>query len=114
MMMLKTPGLRSVLGRTLNIITVTGARTGNRYTTPVQYVRDGDRLLVLSQRKRMWWRNIVAQPEDDVVLKCGSVHTIAHLADGDEARQVIATCLRLDPRLAILRNRDQRQRPTRR
>jgi deazaflavin-dependent oxidoreductase (nitroreductase family) len=98
--MLRTPGVRSVLGRMMIILTVTGAKTGIRYTTPVQYVQDGDRLLVLSQRKRLWWRNITDEPEVAMVLKGRTIRTNAHLAEGDEARTAIATCLRLDPRLA--------------
>ncbi len=44
MTLLRTPGLRSAMGKMFLILTVTGAKTGNRYTMPVQYVRDGDRL----------------------------------------------------------------------
>lgn len=100
MLMLRIPGLRSVLGRMMIILTVTGAKTGNRYTTPVQYVRDGNRLLVLTQRKRLWWRNITTEPEVEMVLKGRTIRTAAHLAEGEEARTAIAACLRLDPRVA--------------
>ncbi len=55
---------------------------------------------MLSQRKRIWWRNIPARPELEMILKGTTIRTIARLAEGDEARQAIATCLRLDPRLA--------------
>lgn len=44
MTLLRTPGLHSAMGKTFLILTVTGAKTGHRYTTPDQYVRDGDRL----------------------------------------------------------------------
>lgn len=97
---LKTPGVRSLLGKTFMILTVTGARTGKRYTTPVQYVRDGDRLLVLSQRKRKWWRNLTERPEVELVLTGTTVRTTARLATGDEEREAIATALRLNPRTA--------------
>ena len=46
------------MGRMFLILTVTGAKTGNRYTTPVQYARDGDLLLALSRRTRRWWRKL--------------------------------------------------------
>jgi deazaflavin-dependent oxidoreductase (nitroreductase family) len=96
--MLRTPGLRAGLGRTFLLLTVTGAKTGRKYTTPVQYVRDGDRLLVMSQRHRRWWRNIAATPEVEVVLAGRTIDTTAHLAD--DTRAAIATCLRLVPRVA--------------
>ncbi len=98
--MLKTPGLRSVLGKLFIILTVTGAKTGTSYTMPVQYVRDGNRLIVLSQRTRRWWRNIAAEPEVEIILKGEAIRTAAHLADGDEARDAITASLRLNPRTA--------------
>lgn len=100
MTLLRTPGVRSAMGRMLLILTVTGAKTGDRYTLPVQYVRDGDRLLVLSQRTRRWWRNLPEQPDVEIVLRGEKIRTVAHLATGDEERQVIASTLRLNPRTA--------------
>ncbi len=98
--MLSMPGLRSLMGRTFMVLSVTGAKTGTRYSTPVQYVRDGDRLLVLSQRKRLWWRNIESRPDVVVMLKGRPSATTARLAEGDEALAAIATCLRTDRRMA--------------
>ncbi len=100
MTMLRTPGLRSVLGKSLMILSVTGATTGKRYTMPVQYVRDGDRLLVLSQRTRRWWRNLTARPEVEVVLRGETIRADARLASDQEARRAIATSLRRNPRTA--------------
>ena len=40
------------------LITVTGRKTGKKYTTPVGFYRDGDSLWVLSSRDRTWWRNV--------------------------------------------------------
>lgn len=100
MALLATPGLRSVMGKMFMILTVTGAKTGNRYTMPVQYVRDGDRLLVLSQRTRRWWRNLPDRPDVEIVLRGETIRTVAHLADGDAQRDAIVTTLRLDPRTA--------------
>ena len=100
MTLLRTPGLRSAIGRTFLILTVTGAKTGKRYTTPVQYVRDGDRLLVLSQRTRRWWRNLAERPEVEITMRGETIRTVAHLAEGEEEREAIATTLRRNPRTA--------------
>ena len=100
MTMLGVPGLRSMLGRGFLIITVTGARTGHRYTTPVQYVRDGDHLVVLSQRHRTWWRNLRSRPDVEVQVSGARQPAVAHLADGDEGLAALSTCLRLQPRVA--------------
>ena len=54
---LRSP-LHGMLSGNMLLITVTGRKSGQRYTTPVGYVRDGDDLLVISQRDRTWWRNL--------------------------------------------------------
>ena len=40
------------------LITVTGCKSGKKYTTPVGFYRDGDFLWILSSRDRTWWRNV--------------------------------------------------------
>jgi hypothetical protein len=52
--------LHPLLSRGLALITVTGNRTGRRYTFPVGYRREGNRVTVnvgWPERKR-WWRNL--------------------------------------------------------
>ena len=39
------------------LLTVTGRRSGRRYTTPVQYVSDRNSIYVLTHDGRTWWRN---------------------------------------------------------
>jgi deazaflavin-dependent oxidoreductase (nitroreductase family) len=97
---LRIPGVRRVLGRTFATITVTGARTGRRYTTPIQFFRAGDDLLVLSQRTRRWWRNLTAQPAVELLIAGKVVHGDARLADRDEARELVARCLQENPKVA--------------
>jgi hypothetical protein len=46
-----------VSGNTL-VLTVTGQKTRRSYSFPVNYLRQGDRLLVFSQQDRTWWRNL--------------------------------------------------------
>lgn len=56
--------LRSKLHRlvsgSLALFTYVGTMTGNRYTLVIQYVEDGDRLLVWVGRheQKRWWRNL--------------------------------------------------------
>ncbi len=54
--------LRSPLHRFLDkntmVITVSGRKSGKLYTFPVSYVRDGETLLVISQKDRTWWKNL--------------------------------------------------------
>ena len=53
---LRTP-LYVFMGDTM-LITVTGRKTGKKYTTPVGFYRDGDTLWLLSSRDRTWGRNV--------------------------------------------------------
>ena len=53
---LQTP-LHVFMGDTM-LITVTGCKTGRKYTTPVGFYRDRDILWIISSRDRTWWRNV--------------------------------------------------------
>ena len=55
---LRSP-LHGLMSSGLLLLTVTGRRTGRRYTIPVGYQRDGDRLVILvsKARRKNWWRN---------------------------------------------------------
>jgi deazaflavin-dependent oxidoreductase (nitroreductase family) len=53
---LRTP-LRFFMGNTM-LITVTGCKTGKKYSTPVGFYRENQSLWVLSKRNRTWWRNV--------------------------------------------------------
>ena len=55
-LVLRTP-LHVLMGKTI-LITVTGRKTGKKYTTPVGYYRADDHLWVITSRDRTWWRNV--------------------------------------------------------
>lgn len=54
--LLRSP-LHSLVSGNMLLIGVVGRRTGRHYVTPVNYLRDGDDLLIFSLRARSWWRN---------------------------------------------------------
>ncbi len=56
-LLLRSP-LHGVLSNNFMLITVTGRRSGRPITTPVNYVRDGVDLLIVSWRDRVWWKNL--------------------------------------------------------
>jgi deazaflavin-dependent oxidoreductase (nitroreductase family) len=69
----------------LVLLTTTGTRTGRSHTTPMMFVRDGDRVLVLASNAGApkvpdWFRNVVANPDVTVEL-------------GDERYSATATAL---------------------
>ncbi len=59
--------------RPLLLLTTTGRRTGQPRTSPVMYVRDGDRLLVIASNAGaaedpQWYRNLLADDRVTVEL----------------------------------------------
>ena len=56
-LLLRSP-LHRLLGGGVMLVTVTGHRSGRRYTTPVQYERSDGELYAVSRRSRSWWRNL--------------------------------------------------------
>lgn len=94
------PGLRHLMGRMFAVITVTGAKSGRKYTTPVQYMRLGSDYVVLSQRHRVWWRNLRTLPELTLTIRGDTLKGRARIPDGDEACEVLAACLTANPRVA--------------
>ena len=55
--LLRSP-LHGLADKQTMVITVTGRKSGKRYTLPVSYVRNGETLLVISQKDRTWWKNL--------------------------------------------------------
>ena len=81
--------LHPLLSRNLALITVTGRRSGRRYTFPVGYRQDGDRVLInvgWPERKH-WWRNLKDAGQVDMRIR-GTRRTGRALARGGEATGV--------------------------
>ena len=75
--MLRTP-FNVFLGNTM-LITVTGCKTGKKYSTPVGFYRDGDCLWVLTSRDRTWWRNLKHGAEVSLLLKGKAVEAFGEV-----------------------------------
>lgn len=81
--------------RPLLLLTTTGARTGQARTTPMMYVPDGDRLLVVpsnagAERHPDWYRNLVANPRVTVEVTGESYAADAVVASGAERDALFA------------------------
>ncbi|HKT37874.1 MAG TPA: nitroreductase family deazaflavin-dependent oxidoreductase [Ktedonobacterales bacterium] len=76
-------------GRRILLLTTTGARSGQPHTTPMTYVIDGDRVLVIASnagavRHPDWYRNLVANPTVTVELPDETFQARAVVAEGEE------------------------------
>lgn len=91
--MLKTP-LHSIFSRTVLLITFTGRKSGRTFTTPVNYIREGDRVLLSVEGK--WARNF-SEPADVQLRIAGESYRGTAIADPDPVRaertfrQIMAT-----------------------
>ena len=80
---LGTP-FRVFLGNTM-LITVTGCKTGRKYSTPVGFYRKGDTLWVISNRDRTWWRNLKNGAKVSLLLNGKTVNAFAEAEMDEEA-----------------------------
>jgi len=98
--LLRSP-LHVLLSSGLMLLTVTGRRTGRRYTIPVGYQRDGDQIVVMVSRARRksWWRNYAEAAPVELVLKGRELAGRAELVTpgSEEFRQLSAKTLRRMP-----------------
>jgi deazaflavin-dependent oxidoreductase (nitroreductase family) len=66
-----------------------GSRTGKRYTTPLLYGRDGERLILVaskggSARNPAWYGNLMAHPEAEVQVGRRRMRVRARTASAEE------------------------------
>jgi len=81
---LRSP-FHGMLSNGMMLITVTGRKTGKKYTTPVGYYREGDYLWVITSHERTWWRNLRGGAAVTLFLKRKPVSAYAELVLGEEA-----------------------------
>ena len=80
-------------GRSLLLLTTTGAKTGEERTNPLAYSRDGDRFVVVASkggapRNPAWFHNLRAHPEVTVELGPEKFRARATVADDAERRRL--------------------------
>jgi deazaflavin-dependent oxidoreductase (nitroreductase family) len=56
-LMLRSP-FHAMMSKSTLLLTVTGRKSGKRYTTPVNYASVDDEVIIFSRKGRTWWRNL--------------------------------------------------------
>ncbi len=82
-------------GRPLLLLTTTGAKSGQRRTNPVMYLREGDRLFVFASKGGAptdpdWYHNLLAHPEITVEIGDQTYQAIAKPVTGEERERIYA------------------------
>jgi hypothetical protein len=65
---LRSP-LHGMLSKGMMLITVTGRRTGKKYTLPVGYYPENGNLWIITSRDRTWWKNLRGGADVSLLLK---------------------------------------------
>jgi deazaflavin-dependent oxidoreductase (nitroreductase family) len=73
---LRSP-LHGLLSNGMMLITVTGRKTGQKYTLPVGYYPENGNLWVLTSRDRTWWKNLQGGAEVSLLLRRKPVSAFA-------------------------------------
>jgi deazaflavin-dependent oxidoreductase (nitroreductase family) len=82
-------------GAPLLLLTTTGARSGRKHTTPLVYLRDGDRIVVFGSKAGApthpaWYHNLVAHPTVTVELPGERFEARAVVTEGEERDRLFA------------------------
>ncbi|GAA3922482.1 nitroreductase family deazaflavin-dependent oxidoreductase [Actinoplanes auranticolor] len=85
----RTDGGESLANRPLLLLTTVGRRTGRPRTSPMMYVRSGDRLLVIASNNGaredpQWYRNLQVDPSVTVELPGERFTAHAEPLSGDD------------------------------
>jgi F420H(2)-dependent quinone reductase len=88
--------------RPLLLLTTVGRKTGLRRTTPMMYVRVGDRLLVIASnagapRHPHWYLNLVANPSVTVEVDGSEYGARAEMPEGAERDELFASVVEQYP-----------------
>lgn len=80
-------------GRTLMLLTTTGARSGRLLTKPLGFTRDGDRYVVIASKggsptNPAWYHNLVANPLVTVEVGAERFEAHASVAEGAERKRL--------------------------
>lgn len=74
------------LGRALLVLRYRGRKSGRTFTTPVGYVRDGDRIVMVTSATYRWWPNMVGGADVEVRLPEGWRRAHAEVILPDDPR----------------------------
>jgi deazaflavin-dependent oxidoreductase (nitroreductase family) len=103
-------------GRTLLLLTTTGAKTGRSLTKPLAFSRDGDRYVVIASKagsptNPAWYHNLVANPRVVVEVGPERFEAQASVAEGVERERLYAQQAGALPVFADYQRRTSRQIP---
>jgi deazaflavin-dependent oxidoreductase (nitroreductase family) len=103
-------------GMALLLLTTTGARSREARTTPVAYLRDGERLVVFASKagaptNPAWYHNLLASPAATVEVGRERFAVRARVTSGEERERLFSRQAELVPQFADYARKTSRQIP---
>jgi deazaflavin-dependent oxidoreductase (nitroreductase family) len=103
-------------GADVLLLTSTGAKSGERRTTPVVYQRDGDRMVIFASKagapnNPAWYHNLRANPTATVEIGSETLEVEALVTDGDERERLFRKQAERHPQFAEYEKKTTRQIP---
>jgi hypothetical protein len=91
---LESPAHR-LLSRSTDVVRYRGRRSGTEFSTPTQYARRGDDLIILvgKPETKQWWRNFLEERELDVLVQGRWLAMTGRAVVGADESEVIAPLL---------------------
>jgi deazaflavin-dependent oxidoreductase (nitroreductase family) len=92
-------------GATLVLLTTTGAKSGKRSTSPVMYMEDGDRYIVIASnagadQHPAWYHNLRAAPQATAEIGTETFEVKADFIEGEERDRLYARMVEIAPGFA--------------
>jgi hypothetical protein len=84
---LTAPGIQSLVGKGVALLSFTGRKTGKLYTIPVSYHRQDDTVTVITKRLRKWWHNFELPIEVELRL-AGRTYTGRAQIEADDGEML--------------------------
>lgn len=92
----------SLAGKPMLLLTTTGRKTGVLRTTPLQYLKDGENLVIVASNggnpsNPGWWFNLTATPEAEAQVGRQKQRVRAETAQGEERDRLWALLVDVYP-----------------
>jgi deazaflavin-dependent oxidoreductase (nitroreductase family) len=103
-------------GAPVLLLTAVGAKSGERRTTPVMYLPDGERMVIFASKAGAptnpgWYHNLVANPSATVEVGPHTVEVDALVTSGEERDRLFHQQAGLYPQFADYAQKTTRQIP---
>ena len=103
-------------GEPIMLLTYTGRKSGQRYTKPLVYMRDGDTIITVASKggtskHPLWYRNLEANPECEIEMGREKRRMRARVANEAERARYWPELMKFNPDFGIYKQRTTREFP---